>query len=293
MGALFDKTVCIEVGFSRFGQWRKLPMEKVEVQADKTRLRAGKKILDCPQLDAIQKADTAIKKWLESKAIPCPLRDSTLMLPFSVVDTVEGRLNGYQTFERPGLVEAFMGVYREYEADARVSLDTVYDPTNYPDEEEVRGEFEFTYRYVDFSVPGKLSSVSALAASRAMEQAETEIVEATEAVKAMMLATLQDLVAHLAERLKPEPDGKKKRLYDSAITNLTEFLDGLVPKAEAADATELIAMGEKCKAILKGVDMDMLRDNAGMKAWVQQKMEVVKSEIDGLVQPVGRKIDMG
>ena len=290
MSSLFDKTFTIELTFSRLGTSRKVPKHLVTVNTDKRLLTVAQKILDAPELLAIHRADEALKDWLGLVAIDSPMRSSTFLVPLPRLDEVETALKDYRDTTRPALIEAFLAVYDARHADAKTRRLDLYDASQYPSHALVRASFMFTWNYVDWSVPTKLFAASDVAAGDAQKRLEGELIEAVADIKAAMWGSLHDLVAHLADVLTPSPDGKKKRLFDTAITHLSAFLDNLPFKADVVGETDILKVAEQCRAILKGVDMGVLRDDAGMKSWVAEKMTQVKGSLDGMIAERTRRI---
>jgi phage tail tube protein FII len=104
-----------------------------------------------------------------------------------------------------------------------------------------------------------------------------------------MRAEMAELVAHMADKLKPDAKGKPKIFRDTIVGNgeksygnITDFLATFEAR-NVTDDKELAALVKQAKGLLKGVDADSLRDDEKTKARVAKGMQAIKSTLDGMV----------
>jgi len=89
--------------------------------------------------------------------------------------------------------------------------------------------------------------------------------------------------------LKPQPDGKKRKLFDSTVTNLQEFLSTFTTRDLAGDVEYQKSVIEPLKAIMKGVSMEKIRHSDNLKTDIVTRLEDVRKNASLLVQATGRK----
>ena len=93
---------------------------------------------------------------------------------------------------------------------------------------------------------------------------------------------LQQLVAHLTERLTGQSDGQPKTFRNSAVNNLTEFFDRF-RQLNVRSNQDLDTLVEQCQGIVRGVEPQSLRDNQGVRQHVATELSAVQSVLDGLL----------
>ena len=89
-------------------------------------------------------------------------------------------------------------------------------------------------------------------------------------------------VSHLTERLSGQADGKQKIFRDTAVENLTEFFERF-RALNVGSNEQLDRLVADAQRIVRGVDPQALRDNAGLRQHVATEMSRVQSVLDGLL----------
>ncbi|SRR6266496_1138805 len=279
-------TTHFSMGIGRMRQIRNL---EVTTTADKTQLRHQKQLIDSPELDEIRSQDGFMIRHLESKS--CSYSKSTRFLPQSEADKMYRALEAYRTIRRPSLVAKFLNVYRELEAvnflPLKDALGDQFDRGDYPDSRTVELGFEFSFELrpvgniqlsglPDFIIAAEIEKDKAKRAQAIIEWRDT------------MRFAGQKAVDALFEALKPQPDGKKRKLFDSTVENLQEYLSTYNTRDLAGDTEYQQTVVEPLKAIMKGVSMDKIRHSENLKAYIVKQVEGIRNA-GLLVQASGRK----
>lgn len=280
-------TTHFSMGIGRMRQIRNL---SVETTADKSLLRHQKQLIDSPELDEIRSQDGYIIRHLNSKS--CSYDKATRFLPKTELTPVYRAMEAYRTIRRPALVAKFMAVYRELEATdfepLRVALGSEFDRGDYPKADQVEAGFDFTFTLrpvgevnlaglPDFIVAMELEKEQRIRLAAVLEWRDT------------MRFAGQKAVETLFEALKPQPDGKRRRLVDSTVENLQEYLNTYNTRDLAGDVEYQKTVIEPLKAIMKGVTMDKIRHSDNLKAYIVKQVGEVKQHASLLVQATGRK----
>ncbi|MCC6590196.1 MAG: hypothetical protein IT168_26120 [Bryobacterales bacterium] len=284
---LAKKTVCIKLRLSTMGNTRKVPTSQIEADADKDLLRVSKHLLDSAELKAIGRFDGEIRRFLYNICLPFEI--GIHLLPVAALETVEERLRKFAE-DRKALVTAFLVVYPSLCQDAAKRLRGLYNAADYPPPEDVSREFGLSWQYVSFGVPDQLKGISQEVWEQERDKAAQRMAEASSEIQQVLRQSMADLVNHMAERLKDGPDGKALKFKQSTVSNLVEFLSNFSFR-NVTDDRELQSLVSRARDLLQGVAADDLRSSGELRRRVQQGMNALASDLDGmLVRAGGRKL---
>lgn len=280
------------MGIGKMKQARNL---EVVTSADKSRLRHQKMLIDSPELEEIRSQDGKLKRYLESKT--CRRSESVGFLPKSFLPEVDRVLVAYETIRRPVLVAAFMVEYRKLEAIDFEPLSRSYENgglgeqfnrADYPSSNDVERGFGFDYYYRPVGETS-LSGISNVIIAREVEKEKSVRMQAILEWRDAMRVAGMGAVNMLFEALKPQADGKRKRLYDTTVEKLHEYLTTFNDRDLAGDTAWSKEFVSKLKGIMSGIDKKMLDESEDLKDHVAKKLEELQKNVGSLVQVSGRK----
>jgi hypothetical protein len=276
---LFSKAVLLRLSFGRFGNTRKAPLSKVDVAADKSRLRLSKKLLVSPELDAIESFDGKLREWTQGRCIPLPGFSGVQVLGLDGVEAVNEKLLTAEKAERPALVEKFLEVYPLAVEQARADLGPLWNPLDYPGPGKVKSLFYLDYRYFSLATPGSLGNFSVRLFQQERDKAarlwEDTMTEGIGYLRNIFL----ELVKHAQERLTPDEDGIPKTFQKSTIDKLKEFLETFEIRNIANDR-ELAPLVQKMRWLMEGVDAESLRTSDMLRERMAQQFAKIASQVD-------------
>ncbi len=278
---LFEKAVCLGLSLHKLGNKRKLPLALVEVDADKEMISAHKTLLACEQLRAVDHYDGEIRRYLYTKCLPAMFQAGVYLVPIDSVMEVEEKLAGFAG-KRLQLVQAFKEAYPILIQEVSSKLRAAFNPKDYPPEETLDQAFRMEWRYVAFSVPGTLCSISKDLFCKEREKAELQWQEALEEVRTLLRTHLSELVSHLVSRLETGKDGKPKVFKNTLVTNLTQFLESFETR-NITDDKQLSAIVAEAKDLLNGVDAQTLRTSQAFRGSLVAQFSNLKETLDTLV----------
>ncbi len=276
---LAQNTVCIKVHLGLLGNSRKVSNSQVEVDADKELIRVSKTLLDSEELKAVRALDGDIRHYLYDTCLP--FEAGVHLLPLPLIETVDGRLRQFEE-KRSSLVELFLDAYPTLCKAAAERLRTLYNPSDYPPSDIVRSKFNFNWQYVSFGVPGQLRELSAKIFDTEREKAARLMSEASAEIQQLLRASLAEMVGHLRDRLTEQPEGKTKRLRESTMQKLRDFLSTFDFR-NVTDDQELKDQVDKARALLDGVSTDAIRNTDGLRARIREGMGEIARQLDTLV----------
>ena len=275
----------VRVSLSWFGTRKTLTAEQKSQAADTfgaegAFLSAGKKLLDTKheKFKAVTTVKGRIISLWKSMSLPYP-EPGIRLIRQDQIETFDAKM---QTLKQD-LDEAVEQLDRHYEqlkSAARNRLGSLYNPADYP--VSLRGLFSVAHDFPSVEPPQYLAELSPDLYQQECERVAARFDEAVRLAEQAFMEELQDLVAHLTERLTGQTDGTPKTFRDSTVANLTEFFQRFqqlnVRSNEQLD--ELVA---QCQQIVRGVEPQSLRDSQGLRQHVTQQLAQVENALDTLL----------
>lgn len=287
--SLADSTVLLHFSAGTIGNSRKVPAQDAEITANV--LNLNKKLLDSPELATIRIFDGEFRRWLDTVCLPFEER-GVRILTLQAVARVDKRVREYIANRAP-LVDAFLAVYEIRIAEAERRLKTVevggrvynlFRASDYLSEREARARFYVDYHYRSLSdTPVSLASISPELLAEEREKGAARISAVADEISGFLRASLAELVTHLRDKLTPSENGKPKRLFDTAITNLTEFLSNL-PFRNATGDSDLEKYAAQLRILLDGKSPDMFRESDSLRVNVAENLAGIKAALDVMVE---------
>lgn len=243
-------------------------------------LSAGKKLLDTshPAFKAVTSIRGRLISYWKGISLPYPepgirlIRQDDIHSFNMQMTTLKGELE--EAVQR--LDEHFV----ELKSAARQRLGSLYNPADYPG--TLRGLFGVEWDFPSVEPPNYLRQLSPELFRQEQARVAARFDEAVRLAEEAFISELGKLVSHLAERLSGTDDGKPKVFRDSAITNLTEFFERF-KQLNIGSSQQLDELVEQAQRIVRGIEAQTLRDNAGLRQHVASELAGVQSVIDGLL----------
>jgi hypothetical protein len=285
------KTLCLVLKIGRFGNTKKASLAPVTVDADKKLLKLSKQLLDSPELEAIEKFDTALKARVRKFAYTSYFKGGVHLIPITQVPDVDEILKDAIP-QRLDLVDRAVAMYQTRIGETLERLDTMGSVADYPSAERFRARFYLEHSYVTFETPSRLKAISAEIFKHETEKARAKLESVAGECQQAMRAGLVQLIDHLAERLTPDAEGKPKRLHETTVGHLNDFL-ATFELRNVTDDAELGAIVEQARSVMKGVDRKVLKSDDLIRQKVAEQLATVKAALDPLVEDKAtRQIDL-
>jgi hypothetical protein len=170
--------------------------------------------------------------------------------------------------------------YDQLKRTAQEKLGHLYNPVDYP--ESLIGLFSIEFDFPSVQPPDYLRQLNPELYQRECERMQQRFSEAVRLAEEAFTAELSKLVSHLTDRLAGNVDGKPKVFRDSAVENLTEFF-ARFRQLNIGTNEELESLVEDAQRIIRGVEPQELRENAGLRQHVATELSRVQSVLDGLL----------
>src|SRR5579872_4846649 len=258
--SILESAMCLSLELSRIGTRRKVnPGEAAKAyEAEEDMIHVSKEILKSTALEDIKKLDGVIRTYVATKCLPAQsmFRSGVYLIPNLSVVKINNRLKEFKA-QRESLVQLFMEEYDAVKKDAENRLGPIFDPSNYPDPEQVRSSFRMTFRYMTFDTPKKLKGIDPTVYAEELEKSRQSVAVCTQEIQLALRENLAKLVEHMFDKLSEKPDGSKKVFRNSSVEKIKEFLDDFNSKNITNDK-ELEELVNKARALMDGVEPEAL-----------------------------------
>jgi hypothetical protein len=273
------------VSLSWFGTRKTLTAEQKQEAAepfgtDVRFLSAGKRLLDTshPAYKAVTTVRGKVISYWKSLSLPYPEPGLRLIRQDRINDFAT-KMREFQE-ELAEAVDALDRRYSELKTTARQRLGSLFNSADYPD--SLRGLFSIEFDFPSVEPPDHLQQLNPQLYEQECQRVQSRFDEAVRLAEQAFTAELAKLVSHLTERLSGQEDGKPKTFRNSAVENLAEFFqrfrDLNVRSSEQLD--QLVGQAQR---VIRGVEPQDLRDNAGLRQHVATEMSRVGSVLDGML----------
>lgn len=258
---LVNQTVVLELHIKTPSFQAAVPPDNImdsEDKADRTRFHVNKQLIDRKALRDLQQHRTELLTWLWARRVPCSvLANGMHLVPLRLVQEIDATLTAYVA-RRGELVDQLLATYDELVVAAQERLAGHFNQDDYPAVENLRPAFAVTKRFLSMNVPAALEQVNKELYERESARVTAEWAEAAVEVRGALREGFAKLVAHLADRLTPDEDGKPKTFQASTVTQLQEFM-GMFNDRNITNDADLSALVKQAQELLRGTDPKVLR----------------------------------
>jgi hypothetical protein len=284
-GRLRTTMAAVRVSLSWFGTRKTLTAEqRAEAAepfgAEAKFLSAGKKLLDTthPAYKAVTAVRGKVISFWKAMSLPYP-EPGIRLIRQDKIDDFAAKMREFQE-ELTAAVEALDRRYSELKATARNRLGSLYNSGDYP--ESLRGLFSIEFDFPSVEPPDYLQQLNPQLYEQECQRVQARFDEAVRLAEEAFAAELAKLVSHLTERLSGTEDNKPQVFRDSVVENLTEFF-GRFRELNVRSSDQLDQLVADAQRVIRGVEPQALRDNAGLRQHVATEMSRVQSVLDGLL----------
>lgn len=272
--------VLLNLRISMWGVSRTLSEQQYAVEADRTLVRATKKILECPEYEYLMTIKRAIHRNIHSLALPGNvLRSGIYPISAAMVSRVDDALEDFNVRWAVG-VQGLGQVWDLRIKEVSERLGDIYNEDDYPSWERVQTCFQVKWNYFTTTTPGAGvlgNRISMREQAKAAEDWRAMMDEIRDGLR----FAFKELIDAMVERLTPNADGTKKRLV--GVEKLMDFVDMFSAKNVAQDE-QLKDLVDDVRSLLEGTSVGQLRSDRSAREFVQERMESVKVILDTMVE---------
>lgn len=288
--SLLENTVLIIVGLGH-GVKKQVTESatRVETTADKTKLGVIKRLLTgCKEYGKIGQVDRSFKAQLARIAIDAPGLEfgggSCFLCKPNDLPEARALLDQWKA-ERQLAIEAFLAVYTTKVAEDLAALSDMANASDYRSLAEVRANFSFKRRFIDFGPSKKLGAAYSEEYQAFVREAKDAISEARDAFR----SELANYVSHVVERLTPGEDGKAKIFKRTSFDKIGEFFKTFERQNDLLQDDEILPVIAKLKSLMAGTCPQDIRDNSDLRASIAKGFSEAKGALAELIENKGTR----
>jgi hypothetical protein len=283
---IFDKACLGKLSTACWQGSKMLEPTYVSQLGDQDWIRARKLLVNPDKLNAIKAVVGRARCYLQKTALPFPISGLTLIPKDAILD-IDATLADFQ-IEFWQEVESFLDIYELARAEAKRSLDNLFNEADYPI--DIREKFRFQWQFLTLSVPGKNSVLN----PALYEQEKQKFLALMDETRDLAIFALREefkgLIDHMVDRLTGDEDGKPRQFKGSMVEKMNEFLENFCTRNIFQD-NELSELVSHCKAVVSGINPDQLRNSDFVREHVASAMSRIKETVDeNLINIPRRKI---
>lgn len=190
------------------------------------------------------------------------------------------------------LVDVFMADYPKLRAEAQFKLNNLFDPTEYPEPQDVRRKFRFDFETLPIPdgedirlIDGDLLSSDEVdrIVFEAEARAQTRLAEAMKAAYGDLHEVVTKYITRLQAKNDSEDIGAKKQasIHATVVTNILEVVENM-PGLNLAGDQKLTKLTEQAKELAGMFTVDELKESRASRVLATQKAEEIRKQFAGL-----------
>ncbi|QDU82627.1 hypothetical protein Pla110_43880 [Polystyrenella longa] len=240
--------------------------------ASREYLSARKKLIDTrhPAYRQVSSIRTRIVSLWKGMTVPYP-DPGIRLIRRDRIEVFESEVQQLQE-ELQTAVEQLEREFGELKMIARQRLGELFNEEDYPN--RLENLFRIEVEYPNVEPPNYLQRLNPEVYEEECRRIEARFEEALELAEESFLQEFQQLVTHLSERLSGETDGRPKVFRDSALTNLTEFLQRFRQLNIRSNA-QLEELIDEVQEVTSGLSAHHLRSDRTVRETVRGQLEQV------------------
>lgn len=305
---LLARAVCLILSCGYLGNQRKIELGGVEMKlkavddadsteltGEKDELKATKLLFATKDLKACSAAIASVKNRLRAMSVDGGLRlfgPGCYLLPLLAVDDAERVLTEGQALIAAKTEELIALLPRLLEQ-RREKLGDLFNEADYPSPDEIRAAYTIDWHYASFATPERLEEVSAAAYHRAKAQQDARMSNAYDDVITGMRQGAAVVMKELAARLRPDADGKPKRMMSSALNDVQDLFQRLPILNSIGQDEDLLGALARIGALTEGLDMEVVKKNGAIRDMLVAEAEKAAAALDVLIVKGKRAISFG
>lgn len=242
--------------------------------ASRSASRTNKNLLaDDEKLEAINKYAANFRNWLYAETLPWS-NSGLRLIPTAKFFSFKQTLDKYKT-EFEGMVADFVAEYPNRIAAQAFKLGTMFDRSEYPDQNEIAHKFKFAYCFSPVPEAGHfLVDLGEEMENELREEYAKAYEDRVNSAMKDLWTRLKDSLDKIAERLTPDADGKNKIFRDSLVDNVLD-LCGMLQELNVTNDPNLEKARREVEMLLSGVVAEDLRKSEEIRKDVRSEVAAI------------------
>ncbi len=279
--------ILISVTNTGFGNTRKVDIKALNPDASDEMITATKKLLDADEIRAMNLAQAKAVDAVRKLGVPATsiLKKGTYAVdPRRVKDAWE-IVTTCENETLPPLKEYFREAYPRLKEEAKEKLGEFFDEYQYPSAEEICSKYHINAKIFTMALPDPRVMKTQITDSffaEARDQAQSDMASFLDEVKAALRGEMLEFVKSIEDIMTPRPDGGRKKIYDTTIDKLLQFISDFSCRNFANDSS-LQDVVKLCDEALAGKSIGRLKSSKYARESLKEGMEKARKQLETLV----------
>jgi hypothetical protein len=264
MSTFINKVLCVGLRTSCLGTTAQDREATEEVLAKNGAQRGSMRVTKSILTDAIKPARqrrAAARKWFNSVTLPGVSDDLRITTPARLAD-IQKEITRIRDEDYDWLMNVLIPNYDRYKDDDRIKLNGAFDPSLYPEPQDLHQHFQVILTVTDMPQGdwARVQGLDAAARQQMEDQYQKMVGQIGTQARNEVMRKMAQLISHIAEKLG-NPDAKA--FHESTFTNLKEYL-AIVPDLNITMDPQLEAIRKEAAERLD-YSMKMVKDSEFLK----------------------------
>lgn len=248
--------------------------------------RYNKRLLTKTAMSTISSIVSAARKDFHRRSVPW-LDDGSRIVSVMAYEALQDDMRKHREAYEDA-VRKFVEGYPAYVKQAKRELNGMFNPADYPSEDEIAARFGFEVRIMNVPAAADFrADVSDAQAAMIREQIEKATKDAIAAAVHDTYRRIGEVVGHMAEKLKgyrpaAKKIGDKGLFHHTLVENVKELVD-VLPSLNIANDPRLDALTDRMRKQLCTTTVDVLRDSETTRKKVAKAAASIMADVESIL----------
>jgi hypothetical protein len=254
-----EHAIYVNVTLGQYGQRRTIGEVEITTRAKRTEVSARKVLFRSKKYKAIATTYTKIRKLLDDYCLPSTRGGGVHILPYAILEQFHNEMTALVDEAQDRIID-FVEEWPLIVEQAKVDLQELFNPNDYPEPEALRTRFMVDFEYFTYN-QGDLQFTSQKAYEYQVGQVKIKTEETIQKIEEALCSGFSELVKSMTWHLTPKEDGgAEKKYYKSKIQQLEEFIS-LFQHRNLTQNEELEILVQKAGNLLQGVEPEDIKQS--------------------------------
>ena len=256
-------------------QTKELAASTVNIDADVAKFSTLLYDMTTDKWKRIQSLRSQATLLWRRKSIDYPAEKGVRLMRRELVDTFRSEMDVIRDEVRDAAV-ALNERFPELLEEGRLRRGDAYRREDYP--ENLLDSFAITYSFPSVECSADLRSQNPQLWLDECRKVRENLEESLHRAESEYLGQLDEVIGFLVEKLQPNPDGGKKTMRETALTNIADIIETF-KQTNLGGRPSVLALSDRLERVTGSTSIELLRKSEATRAAIQAKLQTVRAEV--------------
>ena len=216
----------------------------------------------------------ALSTW-RRMSIDYPSEDGVRLMRRELVETFVEKMKAFQRDLHDAAVE-LNDRFDEILEEGRLRRGDAWRREDYP--ENLLNAFALNFSFPSVECATEMRNLNPELWMQECNRVREELDEALHRAESMYLGELDKAIEHILDKLRPNEDGSKKMLRETALTNIVDLVETF-KRTNLGGRESVQRLTEKLEEATGNTVTYMLRKNEAYRSLIQERLQAIKTEV--------------